>query len=152
VKIIKGDLLESKDWNVAAHNANSLKTFGAGIALAIKKKWPEVYQADINHTGNKLGNFSFSTLPDNRVFFNLYAMNGIGNNGNPLNRNCSYDALYDALYKMCEYLECDLFCTTIIGVPLLGCGLAGGEWVIVEAILKDIENKFDVEFYVYVID
>lgn len=154
MKYIKGDLFESGEWEVFAQICNNYKTFGAGFAKIVKEKYPKVYQADLNTVdgSSKLGTFSYGNTEDYRNGFNLYAMYGIGNNGNPLNRNLSYDHLYNALYKMCQKLS-GLDWTLQIGVPyMIGCGLAGGEILIVEAILKDIESKFNVEFLIYQLD
>jgi hypothetical protein len=77
---------------------------------------------------------------------------GIGNDGNPLNRNLQYDFLYDCLYRLCEQItEEEEKEKVIIGVPyLIGCGLASGEPKIVLAILENIEEKFPkVEFNIY---
>lgn len=41
-----GDLLEQKDINVLIHCANSKNIFGAGIAAAVKNKYPEAFEAD----------------------------------------------------------------------------------------------------------
>lgn len=150
MKYIQGNLLDG-DWDVAMHNCNVHKTMGAGVAYHLKNKWPEVYKADLDYDEepeDKLGKSSVAILPDNRLVFNLYGQVGIGNNGHPLDRNCRYDHLYNAIYSVCENL-CRLESEFTIGVPMLGCGLAGGSWTVVEAILKDIETKFPVEFVVY---
>lgn len=156
MKIIKGDLIQG-NWDVACHCANVHEVMGSGVALALRKKWPEVYASDVEfgkeYRGNeKLGSYSIANVPLNRLVFNLYGQVGIGNDGTPLDRNCSYDHLYNALYKMCVFLEDDslLFPTTTIGVPkYMGCCRAGGSWIIVEAMLKDLESKFDVDFHIY---
>ena len=44
------------------HSCNCFHTFGAGIALQIKRKYPELYEADAKHgpagDRNRLGTFS----------------------------------------------------------------------------------------------
>jgi len=154
MKYIEGDLLEG-DWDVAMHCVNPHQVMGSGVAYFLKKKWPEVYQADLDYNvdpDEKLGNSTIAILSDRRLVINLYGQVGIGNNGTPLDRNCRYDYLYNAIYRACEAL------TLIqdglkIGVPYkMASDRAGGSWVIVEAILKDIEKKFPVEFVVYDID
>jgi hypothetical protein len=99
-----------------------------------------------------MGHSSYAILPDNRGVINLYGQIGVGNDGNPLNRNCSYDYLYDAIYRACDTL-CKLESPFTIGIPMgMASVRAGGSWIIVEAILKDIESKFPVEFIIYDID
>ncbi len=165
MKLIKGDLLEG-EWDFACHVCNSYTTMGSGVAYFLKKKWPQVYEADVendrlhfldgNDPDEKLGTFSIAELNDYRAVYNLYAMCGIGNGGHPLDRNCRYDALFDALFTMCEDIvsKNQLIGKICIGIPyLMGCCRAGGSWRIVEAILNEIEYIYDnIEFIVYQID
>ncbi len=164
MKQIKGDLLEG-DWDLACHVANNYCVMGSGIAYFLRKKWPEVFQADLDfheqmidddcdaEPQDKLGKHSCAVLPDGRTVRNLYAMWGVGSDGHPLNRNCSYDALYNALYDVAIDLSQaagpeDIF---KVGIPkLMGCVRAGGAWTIVEAILQEIETLFPyMEFTIY---
>lgn len=155
----KGDLLEG-EWDVMFQNCNVYTTFGSGVAYFIKKKWPEVYEADLEHDKDfdfphhKLGEFSKAVISkDGRWVYNLYGQVGVGNDGTVLGRNCHYNHMYDAMYKACEDM-CKLIgdenSKIMIGCPkLMGCGRAGGSWVIVEAMLKDLEERFPVNFIVY---
>jgi hypothetical protein len=154
MKQFKGNLLDS-DVDVMVHVCNLYHTFGSGIAYYIRKKYPNVYQADLDteyDCESKLGTFSKDWIEDNRLIYNLYAMYGIGNDGSPLHRNLSYDHFYNGLYRIC----CDVKDTfklipIVIGVPkYIGCCRAGGSWDIVESILKDIESQYEgIEFHVY---
>lgn len=154
---IEGDLLEG-DWDYACHVANSHCVMGSGIAYFLRKKWPEVFAADIEYDQSgipKNGNYSVATLPDGRKVFNLYAMNGVGNSGYPLDRNLRYDEFHDSLYKVCyDILDSNGQDNTIkIALPyLVGCARAGGSWPIVEAILLEIEGYFNLNFQIYVLD
>lgn len=160
MQLIKGDLLEG-EWDFACHVVNSYITMGSGVAYFLRKKWPQIYQADLdhneewseNHVDDKLGTFSFAPLDDHRGVYNLYAMWGIGNDGNPLHRNCSYDALYNAMFRMCSDItkKHPLMEKVNVGVPyLMGCCRAGGSWKIVESILTDLEEYFEeITFVIY---
>lgn len=151
MKYIKGDLLEG-DWDVAMHCANVHRVMGAGVALALRKKWPIVSQVDDEYEENgndRLGYSTMAIIPDSKIVVNLYGQVGVGNSGLPLDRNCRYDHLYDAIYRACEKLTM-IVSNIKIGVPYkMASDRAGGSWIIVEAILKDIEEKFPVEFVVY---
>lgn len=148
----RGDLLEG-DWDVAMHCANPHQVMGSGIAYHLKKKWPEVYQADLDYDidpEEKLGTFSYAILADYRTVINLYGQVGVGNNGTPIGRNCRYDHLYNAIYSACEAITRFTDETINVGVPArMASDRAGGSWKIVTAILEDIEEKFDVEFVIY---
>ena len=151
MKYIKGDLLESDEWGVAIQICNLYHCFGSGIAKSIREKFPKVYNADlatVNGDESKLGTFSYGETNDYRHIFNIYAMIGLGNDSTPLGRNLSYDHFYNALYKICK--EMPTLYKVKIGCPkFLGCCRAGGSWVVVESILKDMESMFDVEFVIH---
>ena len=159
MKYIKGDLLEG-DWDVAIHCANVHCVMGSGVAYFLKKKWPEVFEADLEFmadfdSGCKLGNFSRAIVDDGRWVYNLYGQVGVGNDGHPLNRNCQYDHLYNALYKSCTYMTnfTDSSNPVRVGVPYgMAACRAGGSWLIIDAMLADMEDKFPVSFIVYDID
>lgn len=145
MKYQNGDLLES-NVDVMMHVANVYHTFGSGIAYTIRHKFPEAYKADCETEygcDSKLGTFSKAEIAPNRYICNLYAMHGIGNSGNPLDRNCSYDSLYNAIYKACQELIPKYDKPVVIGIPyLMGCCRAGGSWLIVDSILACIEDEF----------
>lgn len=155
MKYIQGDLLEG-DWTFAAHVANSYNVMGSGIAYFLRKKWPEVFDADTNcelSTDEKNGFYSEANIGHGRKVFNLYAMRGIGNDGHPINRNLSYDDFYDSVFRMCLHLAQtnSLVEDLRIAIPYnIGCCRAGGDWNIVESILLELEKLFDVTFDVYV--
>lgn len=162
MNLIKGDLLEG-DWDYACHVANNYCVMGSGVAYFLRKKWPQVFQADLDfdeeimneglEQTDKMGRFSFADIGDNRGVFNLYAMWGVGSDGHPLHRNCSYDSLFNALYKMAETLTVHehLVDEVTVGVPKnMGCVRAGGAWTIVEAILQEVETIFPkIKFTIY---
>lgn len=149
-----GDLLKADSWNVMAHVANNFHTFGSGIAGQIRTVFPEAYKADLETEygcDSKLGTFSYAQLEDGRRVYNIYAMWGIGCDGHPLRRNLSYDAFHDALINLIESCENVYGDTLKVGVPkFIGCGLAGGDFSIVLAIVECIERLYpNVEFHVY---
>lgn len=158
----QGDLLKGTSWHVMAHVCNSKKVMSAGIAAQIKKVYPEMYQADLEteyDCDSKLGTYSFATLPDGRLGFNIYAMKGMGNDGTPLGRNLCYDHFYNALIRIIEFVNINYEFEVNdngdsilnIGIPkFIGCVLAGGRWPIVLAMLEDIEELYpNVNFHIY---
>ena len=158
MKNIKADLLEG-EWDCAFHCANTYCVMGSGIAYFLSKKWVEVYDADtdynynVEHPNEKLGLFSRAVIPDGRWVYNLYGQLGIGNDGSVLGRNCQYDHLYNAMFLACQDM-CkvmgDADNKINIGVPKnMACCRAGGSWIVVNAMLQDLEERFPIEFIVY---
>jgi O-acetyl-ADP-ribose deacetylase (regulator of RNase III) len=154
MKEIKGDLFEG-EMDILATCCNSYCVMGAGIAKQLKQRYPEAYEADLATKvlgDNKLGSYSNIRSHDGKlIIVNLYGQIGIGNDGDPLNRNAQYDLLFDALYRLAvKVTKVRPNQKIVIGVPKLGAGLAGGAWRIIEAILLTIEEMFpDIEFHVY---
>jgi O-acetyl-ADP-ribose deacetylase (regulator of RNase III) len=155
MKEIKGNLFDGQ-YDILAHCANTYCTFGAGVAKQIKQRYPEAYEADLAtkdlYMDSKLGFYSVTDVNDGKLtIVNIYGQIGIGNDGDPLNRNVQYDLLFDAFYRLATQItKTRPAQNVVIGVPMLGCGLAGGVWRIVEAILLTIEEMFPhIEFHVY---
>ena len=119
---------------------------GAGIARAIKARYPEAYRADcttIQGDRGKLGTYTSAQYPD-RLIFNLYTQYKYGQD----KLHLDYEALVNALHLMKDYLdEHDPNQHEIVGLPRIGCGLAGGEWKLVEELIADV--FFDRTVHVY---
>jgi len=155
MKEIKGNLFDG-EYDILAHCANSYCTFGAGVARQIKDRYPQAFTADLATKGlgdNKLGTYSQAVVNGGKLtIVNIYGQVGIGNDGDPLNRNAQYDLLFDALCLLAiRETKARPNQKIVIGVPdMMGCGLAGGSRRIVVAILLTIEEMFpDIEFHVY---
>lgn len=152
MKTIKGNIFDG-DWDGIAHCCNLFHTWGAGIAKQMKQRFPAAFAADeatIHGSENKLGNFSYADCNSITVF-NLYAQIGVGNDGDPLNRNCQYDFIHDSLYRVCKHIEKNYPQESyILALPMIGCGLAGGDEKIVYAILESVESHFEnIYFHLY---
>lgn len=153
---IEGDLIKlalEGEFNVITHGCNCFCKMGAGIAPLFAKnffankfeKEGEAYIGDINklgtidfeyltHTGDSLriSNPNDLHVGDIHVIVvNSYTQYYYGshpsNNGIPLD----YAALILCLQKINH-----LFKGSTIGLPLIGCGLAGGNWDIVKPIIQ----------------
>jgi hypothetical protein len=128
VNIIIGNILDVKS-GVIAHQVNCKGVMGAGLALQIRKKYPEVYleYKDCCDTGYaRLG--SCLILPvDGLSIANLFAQNGYGRTG----VHTDYMALSNCLSGLNEWANgCD------IHIPYgIGCGLAGGDWDVVSVLI-----------------
>lgn len=138
-----GDLLEQKDINVILHVANIYCTMQAGVALAIKNKYPEAYQADLKTKygdKSKIGTFSWAKTSDDKVICNLYAMKGLGTK----ERQLDYEAFYSCLEQIKKLIEGSTK-QYKIGIPyLIGCSLAGGDWEICKPMINSVFAQSDI--------
>lgn len=139
-KEIKGNLLDLFDqgeFEIIGHGCNCKCIMGAGIAKQIKERYPEAYFSDRNSiliSVEKLGNFSSN---EEETIFNLYSQYEPG-------KNLDYEALTLALRKinMC-------YKGLHIGLPQIGCGIAGGDWNRVKSIIQQELKDMDVTIVIY---
>ena len=131
IKYIKGDLIRDREqYEVIAHQCNCFLSFGAGIAAQIKTDIPEAYQVDLSTQcgdKNKLGTITYTTnsIP---IVVNMY--------GQYKYTRHEIDTNYDAL-RSCFKLMKQKFSGKKIGLPLIGAGLASGNWETIESIIKE---------------
>ncbi len=147
IKYVKGDLIRDaeKDYDVIAHGCNAFCTFGAGIALGVKNKWPEAYAADkrtVYGDSGKLGTYSSWTTPSGLVILNLYTQWQY--RGAPDDIKADYEAI-----RKCMKLIKQNFYGQRIGLPLVGAGLAGGDWDVISEIIEEELNGEDVTVVIW---
>ena len=92
-----------------------------------------------------LPGYSQIVYTENKCIFNLFGQINYGYDGQ---RYTSYAHLAIALDRcfseMCEIGE------TEIAIPYkMGCDRGGGDWEVVESILKDLSEKYNIDVYVY---
>ena len=140
------DLLDAFDANevqTIIHGCNCFRSFGAGIAKSIKKRYPKAYEADLN-TGhgdkNKLGHYSYAKLSDDKTIINAYTQYAYGRN--------KVNVDYDAISKVFELINKDFANHINIGIPTIGAGLAGGDWNIISDIINKKTPDLNITLYI----
>jgi len=130
------DMAENGDFDVIIHGCNCFNTMGAGIADQIRKRYPGAYLADCTTTkGNyeKLGNFTSYVQPMSNgnmfVIINAYTQFGFSSK----KMNVDYRAIQSVMRTINK-----IYAGKRIGYPMIGAGLAGGDWGIISKII-DIE-------------
>lgn len=132
MKEIKGDLIKlAKEgrFDLIGHGCNCFCTMGKGIAPQIKEAFPQAYGADqdtLKGDITKLGNYTYGICYLNDIdyvtVFNIYSQYNYNRNGER-KPQLDYDALRLALRKINHN-----YSGKSIGLPLIGAGLAGGDW------------------------
>lgn len=132
IKIVKGDMIKSmlnKELDAYGQQCNCFCRMGAGIAPLLAKANPEVREVDnATEEGNpyKLGTFSVTTDPSKPLVYNIYGQFHWRKFQPSRGCNTDYEALYQGfLMVRDDMLEKGL---SSLGLPLIGCGLAGGDW------------------------
>ena len=139
MQYIKGDLIKaakSGKVDVIIHQANCFCLMGAGIARIIADEFPEMYKVDqetIVGDITKFGSFSYAYMNK----YNLHGFNAYGQYRT--GRSTDYDQLKSSLLQINKYIDDNIDDKNIrIGLPMLGCGIGGGDWNVVDQIIKDV--------------
>ncbi len=137
MKVVDGDLLKlalAGRFDVIVHGCNCFCAMGAGIARSIKQTFPAAYEADLRTKKGdreKLGTISFAEIAHENgelVVVNAYSQfHWRGRDG-----RADYDAIRRAFVAVKER-----FSGRRIGYPLIGAGLAGGDWSTISAIIDE---------------
>jgi len=145
--IIVGDLIKlalDKQFDVIVHGANCFHKMGAGIAGQISTQFPPAYQADLETKKGdpaKLGTLSHAALdPHQLIVINAYTQFQPG--------KCPVEVLYPSI--RCCFKQLVKFghpgissIPVRIGIPQIGCGIAGGDWDIVQRIIDEEMQAID---------
>lgn len=147
IKYVKGDLLEA-NHSLIVHQVNCQGVMGSGVALAIKNKYPVVYDEYMRNCAESsvflyklLGTVQFIEVSDGKEICNLFGQDRFLPR---TKRHTSYDALVNGFEQIKKVHKGD------IAMPKIGCGLGGGDWKIVSAIIKSVFDDRDV--YVYTLE
>lgn len=171
-KEIKGDLIDLAligEFDVIAHGCNCFCTMGAGIAVAMKNTFgcdrfeleKEEYKGNIDKLGtiqyrNRIVNTStgqvsitsFAPIKFPSVYVtivNAYTQYHYGKNHSDGKENpVDYEAITLCMRKINH-----IFKGKHIGLPQIGCGLAGGDWNIVKSIIQNELTDCDVTVVIY---
>jgi O-acetyl-ADP-ribose deacetylase (regulator of RNase III) len=135
MKTIEGDLIKlalEGHFDVIVHGCNCFCAMGAGIAKSIKSEFPEAFEADLTTekgVKQKLGSYSQVTVTRNGksiTIINAYTQFHWAGQG--------VKADYDAIRRVFSQLKAE-FGDARIGYPMIGAGLAGGDWGVIAHII-----------------
>ena len=154
LELINGNLLDfPNDINRIEHSCNTHNVMAAGIARTIKYRYPHAYASDCEammHGENSLGNWSFAWTDSSleKGIYNMYTQEKLGGK-----TAVNYEAFYNSLEFVAKNLDYhyqhddgDI----VLGLPYgISCGLAGGNWQIINAMIEDI--LIDMPFKTYIV-
>lgn len=141
---IKGDLIKlAKEgkFDVISHGCNCFVTMGAGIALSMRTHFnaleeDKLYDLTCDFEIEKLGNIYFYSQ-ERVTIVNAYTQYYPG-------PNLDYEAL-----TLCMRKINSIFKGKKIGLPQIGCGIAGGNWDLVKLIIQEELKDCDVTVVIY---
>ena len=141
---------------IIVHGCNCQGAMGAGFALGIKNMYPgayESYRLEYTTNGLRLGESTWFDNNDNIIIVNANTQDYYSRTSNVVSvdynavRKCFRDINDEALKilgtnivmpSISDIADCDIKITEVqIHFPLIGCGLAGGNWKIVSQIIDE---------------
>jgi O-acetyl-ADP-ribose deacetylase (regulator of RNase III) len=136
---------------IIVHCCNNVGAWGAGFVMALSARWSkpeEYYKWWATRSGPGYIPFVLGQVQHVRVEPGLWVANLIGQNGvrnfkNP--RPIDYDALAVGFVNVSENA---VRMNASVHMPRIGCGLAGGDWNVVESII-DMYMDPDLDITVY---
>jgi O-acetyl-ADP-ribose deacetylase (regulator of RNase III) len=161
--------------NNIAHSCNCQNVMGGGIAKQIKDRYPQAFEADrerweneYNDGGNwrcQIGDYSKAEIKSNSVsggliflpnnkgrVYNLYTQSGYSTKS----RQVNYEYFWQALKNMQEdllFIQHETGEQQVLGLPYgISCGLAGGNWGIIKAMIEDIFVDSLIKTYIVEFD
>ena len=160
-KTTRGNLVTkalNKEFNVIIHGCNTQAVMGSGIAPQIAKAFKGVREADEEFNGgvtghDRLGKFSIVVDKDVLVI-NSYIQNFMGCTDEyypPI----SYKAIKESfrginsLLEMLQREHRKEGREISVGIPMIGAGLAGGDWELISMIINDATPNVDITLVEY---
>ena len=150
MKVVKGNLIQLAKtgvFNVIVHGANCINAMGSGIAVQIKEEFPTAYEADTNFNvplgPARLGKISagYSSWYD-LIIVNAYTQVYPAKDANDI----AVD--YNAVRSTMQLIK-KQYGGASIGLPMIGAGLANGDWPTIFNIIQEELEGEDVTIVEY---
>ena len=149
---VYGDVIEDKTYDVFCHQTNCQGVMGAGVALQVKIKYPEVAKCDREYFLSKreqdhagmLGTNVYIMTNDGRTCVNMYAQFHYRNDGT---RKTDYIAFKRCLIRLINKLQ-TMDPSLKVAFPYgIGCGLGGGDWNVIKAMISSFSEHVEQDVY-----
>lgn len=144
IKEIKGNAVELflKRKVHLIHGCNCYCSMGAGIAKEVKHKIPGAFKIDamtLAGDRKKLGRNSVYTTEEGQIVFNAYTQFKFWGDGPQVDYDAIASCFSSAVERARAYPE-----QLPIITPLIGAGLAGGDWLRIRAIIDKCTGDYPI--------
>lgn len=130
---------------IIVQGVNCLGLMGSGVALAIRNKWPKVYN-EYRHFWSIFKNpkqelLGFSQTVEVSKFDELHVVNGFtqvtcGNDGKVYATLTAVEEVLQNTFAFADFKHLPIY------LPRIGCGLGGLQWNDVEEILLELVDEY----------
>lgn len=141
MKIVEvGDIL-SVQKGMIIHGCNAQGVMGSGLAQQIRAKYPlayEMYRKEYETHGLHLGEVIWAQVTEDLIIGNAITQQNYGRD--PNTKYVSYKAIqhvFETVMVAATTMKMD------IHYPLIGAGLANGNWSIISEIIDDQFNHYE---------
>lgn len=143
----QGDLLLATA-GIIAHGCNAQGKMKSGVAGVIRARWPLAHtryrEAFISSTGIKPGMVIFAHAPD-KIIANCITQEFYGRNPNRV--YVDYNAVADCMMFLNKRAPMYVGEGGEVAMPLIGAGLANGEWGRIAEIIEQESTRFQPVVY-----
>jgi O-acetyl-ADP-ribose deacetylase (regulator of RNase III) len=136
----KSNLLNAEQTFIL-HGCNAAGVMGAGVAAAIKNRWPKAYtdyKDTYNSCGLELGSIIWSAQPDGKTILHGITQKTYGRQG--------VHVSYWAVTQIFSSLN-GIIVDQQVAMPKIGAGLAGGDWDVIAAIIENCVKTYQPVVY-----
>lgn len=132
---------------ILVHICNNEGKWGKGFVLSLSRRWKEPEKVYREQTSLTLGKIQMIKVEEDTWVVNMIAQRGIKSRIDPVTKAVIPPVCYGAVRACLATVNDIAFRTkSTIHMPKIGAGLGGGNWDIIERIIKDVAS---VEVYVY---
>lgn len=156
ITYIKGDLF-SQHHPIIAHGCNAHGVMGSGVAKIVKEKWPMAFtkynticaEAFMEGREGSLLGTNIVYVESDVTIVNCITQHSYGR---IKSRYVSYDAVDTCMQSLASGMMMHGVSSVYpskeyIAMPMIGAGLGGGNWKVIEAIINHRLRDIDVRVY-----
>jgi O-acetyl-ADP-ribose deacetylase (regulator of RNase III) len=151
IKIVNGDLLKASE-NLICHQVNCQGKMGSGVALQVKKRFPQAFEEYIDlvneytigndHRSHLLGRVQSVKINDKQWICNLFGQDKYGYDGKIYTDTNALFKCFMQLRHRAESLQLS------VAMPyMIGCYRGGADWKLVEEMLLTAFEGYEVTLY-----
>lgn len=141
----KGNILNANE-NIICHQVNVRGIMGGGLALQVAKSYPNVEEKYTEYCEENL--HCYEVLRGEPYIVDINEKQQIANCfTQELNFDTNYQDIEDCFTTL--LIICKENNKTICIPKNYGCGIANGDWRIVEKIFEKLSNIYDVDIVIY---
>lgn len=133
--VVCGDITTAS--GIIVHGCNAMGVMGSGVAKAIRKKFPFAYKAYKDYQemwGLRVGTIIVAHQPCGVVVVNAITQERYGNDGK---QYVSYEAVKSCFASVALLAKrLAKYGDATVNYPLIGAGLGGGSWEVIEQIIN----------------